>query len=88
MHQLSLVIIVVIPNLLECTLAHPSPVDSTYNYVCLSCAYYTDRDEMGKAPLDDLDNEGCLDVALYLISRGCDEDKACVQHVRMVSWVL
>ncbi len=41
------------------------------------------RDGKGQSPLDialdDLyDNEGCVDVALYLMSRGCgrDEDKA------------
>ncbi len=42
------------------------------------------RDDEGQSPLDlaleDLyDNDGCVDVALYLMSRGCacgDEDKA------------
>ncbi len=41
------------------------------------------RDDEGYSPLDralkDLDDEDCMDVALYLMSRGCacgDEDKA------------
>ena len=44
------------------------------------------RDDGGQSPLDkvlerwyDIYNEGCMDVALYLMSRGCacgDEDKA------------
>ena len=41
------------------------------------------RDNQGQSPLDnalkDLDDEDCMDVALYLMSRGCacgDEDKA------------
>ncbi len=41
------------------------------------------RDDKGQSPLDialeDLHDEGCMDVALYLMSRGCacgDEDKA------------
>ncbi len=42
------------------------------------------RDEEGQSPLDkaledlDDDDDGCADVALYLMSRGCggDEDKA------------
>ncbi len=40
------------------------------------------RDDEGRSPLDkaleDLDDDGCMDVALYLMSRGCggDEDKA------------
>ncbi len=40
------------------------------------------RDDEGQSPLDialyDLDNDDCVDVALYLMSRGCggDEDKA------------
>ncbi len=44
---------------------------------------YSDvRDDEGQSPLDlalgCLDDEGCVDVALYLMSRGCggDEDKA------------
>ncbi len=40
------------------------------------------RDDEGQSPLDialgDLDDRDCVDVALYLMSRGCggDEDKA------------
>ncbi len=37
------------------------------------------RDDEGQSPLDiALDDDGCVDVALYLMSRGCggDEDKA------------
>ncbi len=50
------------------------------------CVMYTDvRDDEGKSPLDKAmapeclyENEGCVDVALYLTSRGCggDKDKA------------
>ena len=44
---------------------------------------YTDvRDDEGKSPLDKAmapeclyENEGCVDVALYLTSRGCGGDK-------------
>ncbi len=38
------------------------------------------RDDEGRSPLDkaldDLYIDGCVDVALYLMSRGGDEDKA------------
>ena len=39
------------------------------------------RDDEGHSPLDIALDEGCMDVALYLMSRGCactcgDEDKA------------
>ena len=50
------------------------------------CVMYTDvRDDEGKSPLDKAmapeclyENEGCVDVALYLMSRGCgsDDDKS------------